>query len=578
MTASSVAGATVRVPRRTAPAHQGAGGAPTPGWNPAGRSASHWDGSESASLKYHPFGRRTEATVKGQRTYDLYVASDGGHPIAENTGGAWHREAIMDGVRWGWLYQNGDGRYTLPDALGPAALWAQTFGLDPFGNLKSEGSVNWQPNYDGSNHASNTAYDADGNTLNDGFHAYAWDAAGEMATVDSSQAVYDALGRRVEGAGAEWLYAPSGGNRLALMGGQSLNFAVVPLPSGFAVYNSAGLALYQHADWLGSSRVDSTPARTATSLTAYAPYGDPDNGMSDLGFTGKGMNLVNGATAGLYDFPFREYQPTAGRWLSPDPAGLAAVNPADPQSWNRYAYVGNQPLSAVDPLGLCGYSVSWSDTFGNSGGSTGDDGLPCETVAGGGGDGGHPRALSDAKPDHPDPGGRCILCGPWYVPPGPPASFRQALDCIKSGTDAFNLQTGLEAISGGHLGTSNFAGALLGSSVSSAISFGQDLATGRLGDSLKVAAGESFADFGLGIALRRVPDLNLNLGATLVGLADTESGPALVTASTSVSIVVPVGSAASATANFLDLAEFLGKAPVDLTVAAFSVIGCAAIQ
>src|SRR5579883_1638954 len=397
MTASSVAGATVRVPRRTAPAHQGAGGAPTPGWNPAGRSASHWDGSESASLKYHPFGRRTEATVKGQTTYDLYGASDGGHPIAENTGGAWHREAIMDGVRWGWLYQNGDGRYTLPDALGPAALWAQTFGLDPFGNLKSEGSVNWQPNYDGSNHASNTAYDADGNTLNDGFHAYAWDAAGEMATVDSSQAVYDALGRRVEGAGAEWLYAPSGGNRLALMGGQSLNFAVVPLPSGFAVYNSAGLALYQHADWLGSSRVDSTPARTATSLTAYAPYGDPDNGMSDLGFTGKGMNLVNGATAGLYDFPFREYQPTAGRWLSPDPAGLAAVSPANPQSWNRYAYVANQPLSAIDPLGLSppadatvylsymNFDAWIQETQFDMGGGWGARAVP----------------HSDAKPDHP---------------------------------------------------------------------------------------------------------------------------------------------------------------------------------
>jgi hypothetical protein len=32
-----------------------------------------------------------------------------------------------------------------------------------------------------------------------------------------------------------------------------------------------------------------------------------------------------------------------GRWLSPDPSGLAAVNPA--QSWNRYAYVGNRPLN-----------------------------------------------------------------------------------------------------------------------------------------------------------------------------------------------------------------------------------------
>src|SRR5947207_8624238 len=35
-----------------------------------------------------------------------------------------------------------------------------------------------------------------------------------------------------------------------------------------------------------------------------------------------------------------------------DPTGLATVDPSDPQSWNRYAYVTNDPLSSIDPLGL----------------------------------------------------------------------------------------------------------------------------------------------------------------------------------------------------------------------------------
>ena len=38
--------------------------------------------------------------------------------------------------------------------------------------------------------------------------------------------------------------------------------------------------------------------------------------------------------------------------MTPDPAGMAAANPTNPQSWNRYAYVMNNPLGYVDPLGL----------------------------------------------------------------------------------------------------------------------------------------------------------------------------------------------------------------------------------
>jgi hypothetical protein len=45
-----------------------------------------------------------------------------------------------------------------------------------------------------------------------------------------------------------------------------------------------------------------------------------------------------------------------GRWPSPDPSGLAAVNPNNPQSWNGYAYVLNNPLELLDPNGLdCAY-------------------------------------------------------------------------------------------------------------------------------------------------------------------------------------------------------------------------------
>ncbi|MGH9477492.1 MAG: RHS repeat-associated core domain-containing protein, partial [Terriglobales bacterium] len=63
---------------------------------------------------------------------------------------------------------------------------------------------------------------------------------------------------------------------------------------------------------------------------------------------------------------FREYNSEQGRWWTPDPAGLAAVNPANPQSWNEYSYANNNPLTLVDPLGTCP-SVSKNDSSDGSG-------------------------------------------------------------------------------------------------------------------------------------------------------------------------------------------------------------------
>jgi RHS repeat-associated protein len=86
------------------------------------------------------------------------------------------------------------------------------------------------------------------------------------------------------------------------------------------------------------------------SSSAYAPFGEQykTSGTADASFTGQNSDTVSS----LYDFEFREFSPSQGRWISPDPAGMAAVNPGNPQSWNRYAYVLNRPLMLVDTLGL----------------------------------------------------------------------------------------------------------------------------------------------------------------------------------------------------------------------------------
>src|SRR5437762_5866190 len=54
---------------------------------------------------------------------------------------------------------------------------------------------------------------------------------------------------------------------------------------------------------------------------------------------------------GLDYFGARYFASTQGRFISVDPLGASAIV-SDPQSFNRYTYVLNNPLKYVDPDGL----------------------------------------------------------------------------------------------------------------------------------------------------------------------------------------------------------------------------------
>jgi RHS repeat-associated protein len=261
------------------------------------------------------------------------------------------------------------------------SAWNQSFSYDAFGNIKATGSGLFQPTYSTTNSnriiqigSTNVTYDSDGNVLSDTMHTFTWDVYNLPASIDNvSTTTYDALGRVVERTNGssitQVLYSPGGG-KLAIMSGQTLNYGYVPLPAGaMAEYRSNGGFYYRNPDWQGSARLitqEDTP--WVYSDVALSPFGFPYaiSGSGDYSYTGMNQDT----SAGLYDFPAREYE-WQGRWPSPDPAGLAAVDPTNPQSWNRYAYALNNPLALTDPLGL--------DVFGNC-----DDGDPfcCDPFTG----------------------------------------------------------------------------------------------------------------------------------------------------------------------------------------------------
>lgn len=248
--------------------------------------------------------------------------------------------------------------------------------------------VAWNPGYVASTNRyslTGTSYDANGNLLTDTFHTYSWDVYGHPASIDSSTCgtngtcvTYDAFGQMVEknvaGTFSEVLYSPLG--KTAVMNGTSIINVYLPLPGGETFRMVPGDQNFWHADWLGSIRLASSRLnRTVIFDRAFAPYGEVYKNFAATdgnNFTGDTQDLI----AGTYDTVNRELNPSQGRWLSPDPAGVGTANPASPQSWNRYTYVNNLPTKAIDPMGLLP-CLSHCPGGGGGGGSFFGDCLSC---------------------------------------------------------------------------------------------------------------------------------------------------------------------------------------------------------
>jgi RHS repeat-associated protein len=69
-------------------------------------------------------------------------------------------------------------------------------------------------------------------------------------------------------------------------------------------------------------------------------------------FTGQ----IRDNETGMDYFNARYFTGALGRFNSSDPLNLGA-DATDPQTWNAYAYVRNNPLALVDPMGLCTFDA-----------------------------------------------------------------------------------------------------------------------------------------------------------------------------------------------------------------------------
>ena len=106
-------------------------------------------------------------------------------------------------------------------------------------------------------------------------------------------------------------------------------------------------------DHLGSPRLLTDGAGRVVAEHKYRPFGGEatraDQNDLPLKFTGHERDFYATGKSDDLDYMHARFcDPRLGRFLSPDPA---PGDPEMPQSWNRFAYVRNNPLKYVDPDG-----------------------------------------------------------------------------------------------------------------------------------------------------------------------------------------------------------------------------------
>jgi RHS repeat-associated protein len=261
-------------------------------------------------------------------------------------------------------YNDGLNRLTsVQETANQTVRWTQSYVYDRYGNRTSLTNTGSEaaslPTQStpgvvaASNRLTGLTYDNAGNVLIDAAgNQFAYDAENRQASAGTSAYSYDGDGLRVR----------------KVVNGVTTIFVYDALQRLVAEYTSPdqqpqgpGGTSFLTSDHLGSTRLVTDANGNVTSRHDYMPFGEEllggigsrattmKYGASDglrQKFTGKQRDPENG----LDYFGARYYSSPHARFIGVDPL-MESAHPALPQTWNRFAYVLNNPLVIIDPNG-----------------------------------------------------------------------------------------------------------------------------------------------------------------------------------------------------------------------------------
>ena len=199
-------------------------------------------------------------------------------------------------------------------------------------------------------------YDNEGQLAGKDTVDYTFDDAHRLVQRGDDSFVYDGVGNRLKAIrnGTEFQYIyDAAGNLLAQANSSGQITRYYIYGTGLTAMAAGGTYYVYHFDGTGHTVALTNASNEAVNRYTYSPYGIvlAEEQSINQPFKYAGQVGIFTEDDNLYYMRARYYDAEVGRFISEDPAGFV-------DGPNLYAYVGGNPIGAVDPTGL----IEWRGT------------------------------------------------------------------------------------------------------------------------------------------------------------------------------------------------------------------------